>query len=44
MIEKVFLTDATGLIGKETIVPLLDAGFEIFALTTRKKSYSDSVN
>lgn len=31
--KKVILTGATGLIGKESLKPLLQAGFEVFALT-----------
>lgn len=34
--KKVILTGATGLIGKEAIKPLLDCGFEVFALTIDK--------
>ncbi len=35
------MTGATGLIGKETVQPLLDSGFEIYAFTTGKK-YNDA--
>jgi len=31
--KKVILTGASGLIGKETLLPLKDAGFDIYALT-----------
>lgn len=34
--KKVFLTGGTGLIGKELWAPLLDAGFEVYALTIDK--------
>ncbi len=34
MSKKVFVTGAKGLIGKETLKPLLDKGYEVFALTT----------
>lgn len=34
--KKVILTGATGLIGKEAIEPLLNSGFEIYALTIEK--------
>lgn len=34
MPKKVFVTGAKGLIGKETLKPLLDKGYEVFALTT----------
>ena len=36
--KKVILTGATGLIGKEAIRPLLDCGFEVFALTIDKEN------
>lgn len=36
--KKVILTGATGLIGKEAIKPLLDCGFEVFALTIDKEN------
>jgi len=35
--KKVLLTGATGLIGKYAIQPLLDAGFEVFAISTKEK-------
>ena len=31
--KKVFVTGATGLIGKELLLPLTQAGFDVFALT-----------
>lgn len=33
-IKKVFVTGAKGLIGKETLKPLLDKGYQVYALTT----------
>lgn len=39
--KKVLLTGSTGLIGKEAIQPLLDAGFEVFTLT-REQNKKDS--
>ncbi len=39
--KKVILTGATGLIGKETIKPLLDYGFEVFAIA---RNYSPLLN
>lgn len=41
--KKVLLTGATGLIGKETIQPLLDAGFEVYAVSSRNQN-SNIVN
>ncbi len=41
--KKVLLTGATGLIGKEAIQPLLDAGFEVFALARKQGLASDSL-
>lgn len=35
--KKVLLTGSTGLIGKYAIQPLLDAGFEVFAVSTKCK-------
>jgi len=37
-LKRVLITGATGLIGKEAIQPLLDAGFEVYALTIDKNS------
>lgn len=34
MPKKVFVTGAKGLIGKETLKPLLDKGYQVYALTT----------
>ena len=34
MSKKVFVTGAKGLIGKETLKPLLDKGYQVYALTT----------
>lgn len=36
MIRRVLLTGATGLIGKEAIVPLLKNGFEVYAVSSRE--------
>lgn len=41
--KKVILTGATGLIGKEAIKPLLDCGFEVFALTIDKSNTDDGI-
>ncbi len=38
--KRVLITGATGLIGKEAIEPLLDAGFEVFALVIDKNTDS----
>lgn len=35
IMKRVLLTGATGLIGKYAIQPLLDAGFEVFAVSTK---------
>lgn len=35
--KRVLLTGATGLIGKYAIQPLLDAGFEVFAVSTKSE-------
>lgn len=35
--NKILLTGATGLIGKEAIKPLIDAGYEIFALSSNEQ-------
>lgn len=32
--KKVFVTGATGLIGSEALLPLIDAGFDVYALTS----------
>lgn len=42
--KKVFLTGATGLIGKELIQPLKDAGFEIYALTIDNENPDCGIN
>ncbi len=39
--RKVILTGASGLIGKEAIMPLVQNNFEIYALTSQKKSEKD---
>jgi nucleoside-diphosphate-sugar epimerase len=41
--KKVLLTGATGLIGKETIDPLLQFGYEVFALSSRKQIGNEKV-
>lgn len=38
VMKKVLLTGATGLIGKYAIKPLLDLGFDVFAVSTSSKS------
>lgn len=42
--KKVLLTGATGLIGKETIEPLKEAGFSVYALTIDDKNPDNGVN
>ncbi len=42
--KKVLLTGATGLIGKYAIKPLLDAGFEVFALSGKTQEEIKGVN
>jgi nucleoside-diphosphate-sugar epimerase len=42
--KKVIITGSTGLIGKEAIAPLKDAGFEIFATCKTPKMPNDIVN
>lgn len=42
--KKVLLTGATGLIGKYAIEPLLEAGFEVFAISSTEKSDIKGVN
>jgi len=42
MSEKVLITGATGLIGKEALLPLLERGFEVFA-TSRNEINNDSI-
>lgn len=42
--KKVILTGATGLIGKYAIKPLLDLGYEVYALSTSKEGSENNVN
>lgn len=42
--KKVILTGATGLIGKETVLPLKNAGFDIYALTIDKNNPNPDIN
>ena len=42
--KKVILTGATGLIGKETIEPLIKDGFEVYALTSKNPPFSTQVH
>lgn len=42
--KKVLVTGATGLIGKELIKPLHDAGFEIYAITIDENNPNNGVN
>lgn len=42
--KKVLLTGATGLIGKEALQPLLDAGFEVFAISTKDQVSKENIN
>lgn len=43
-IKKVLLTGATGLIGKYAIEPLLDAGFEVFAVSSTPHEKQGGLN
>lgn len=42
--KKVLLTGATGLIGQYILEPLLNAGFEVFAISTKQQKYIKGVN
>lgn len=42
--KRVLLTGATGLIGKNAVKPLLDAGFEVFAVSFKANSKWEIVN
>jgi len=42
--KKVLLTGATGLIGKYSLKPLLDAGFEVFAVSSNEKASGNHIN
>jgi len=42
--KKVFVTGITGLIGKELIVPLQEAGFEIWALSRQEDLRKEGIN
>lgn len=42
--KKVLLTGATGLIGKYAIKPLLEAGFEVFAVSSAEKNNEPGIN
>jgi nucleoside-diphosphate-sugar epimerase len=42
--SKVLVTGANGLIGKESFQPLLDKGFEIYAISTKEQSSQKDVN
>lgn len=44
MTKKVLLTGATGLVGKESIRPLQDMGYEIYALTIDDNNPNNGVN
>ena len=44
MTKKVFVTGAKGLIGKETLQPLLNKGYKVYALTTGNIVQSDEIN
>ena len=41
---KAFVTGATGLIGKELIKPLLESGFEVYAITIDKDNPNNGVH
>jgi len=36
--KRVLVTGASGLIGKETLAPLKDAGFDVYAVSRQKQS------
>lgn len=42
--KKVLLTGATGLIGKYAIKPLLDLGYEVYAVSTNKEGSENNVH
>jgi nucleoside-diphosphate-sugar epimerase len=42
--KKVIFTGASGMIGKEAVKPLLEAGFEIYGLTIDEKNADNGVN
>ncbi|MEI8128074.1 MAG: NAD-dependent epimerase/dehydratase family protein [bacterium] len=42
--KKVLLTGATGLIGQYSLKPLLDAGFEVFAVSSNEKTLGNHIN
>lgn len=42
--KRVLLTGATGLIGKYAIEPLIQAGFEVFALSSEIQSTKENIN
>ena len=44
MTKKVFVTGAKGLIGKETLKPLFNKGYKVYALTTGDIVQSDKIN
>ena len=44
MTKKVFVTGARGLIGKETLLPLLNKGYEVYALTTGGTAQDEKIN
>lgn len=44
MTKKVFVTGARGLIGKETLLPLLKKGYEVYALTTGDTVQDEKIN
>lgn len=41
--KTILLTGATGLIGKETIIPLLNRGFKIFAVSSKEQNKTDGI-
>lgn len=42
--KTLLLTGATGLIGKELVTPLLDAGFDIYAITIDRENPSNGIH
>lgn len=42
--KRVLLTGATGLIGRETLKPLIESGFEVFAVSSKEQNDTENVN
>ena len=41
--KKVIITGATGIIGKEALIPLLESGFEVYAIARNEKKYTKNI-